>query len=133
MINFNRNRTSAVVVMYSLYLYFLGLSLRSTSKILSIFSDGNRSYVYVWNWIQHFGLLAKNRIGGKEYLYLSLMNFYQNKTVWKHYFLWVATESVHHSILGIFIQRSERRNMLVAAQCIESLISKYGKHPVYSN
>ena len=38
-----------------LYLYFLGLSLRNTSKALVIFRDVNmRSYVSVWNWIQRF-------------------------------------------------------------------------------
>ena len=57
-IRFERNRTSTVIVMYSLYiiyLYFLGLSLRNTSKALVIFRDDNkRSYVSVWNWIQRF-------------------------------------------------------------------------------
>ena len=47
-IRFERNRTSTVIVMYSLYLYFLGLSLRNTSKALVIFRDENkRSYVSV--------------------------------------------------------------------------------------
>jgi len=126
MIKFNRNRTSTVVVMYSLYLYFLGLSLRNTSKALSIFNDDKRSYVSVWNWIQRFGsdpIYRRKRISA----------FIIDKTVirtgWKHYFLWIATEPVHRSILGIYI--SERRNMLVACKFIESLISKYGCHPVY--
>ena len=44
-----RNRTSTIVIMYSLYLYFLGLSLRNTSKVLTIFKDQKRSYVSVWN------------------------------------------------------------------------------------
>ena len=55
-IRFERNRTSTVIVIYSLYLYFLGLSLRNTSKPLIIFKDDKRrSYVSVWNWIQRFG------------------------------------------------------------------------------
>jgi hypothetical protein len=55
-VRFERNRTSSFIVMYSLYLYFLGLSLRNTSKALVIFRDENkRSYVSVWNWIQRFG------------------------------------------------------------------------------
>jgi putative transposase len=54
-IRFERNRTFTIVIMYSLYLYFLGLSLRNTSKALTIFKDQNRSYVFVWNWIQRFG------------------------------------------------------------------------------
>ncbi len=42
--------------MYSLYLYFLGLSLRNTSKALVIFRDEKkRSYVSVWNWSQRLG------------------------------------------------------------------------------
>src|SRR5215216_1308947 len=52
---FERNKTSTVIVMYSLYLYFLGLSLRNTSKALVIFKEEKRSYVSVWNWIQRFG------------------------------------------------------------------------------
>ena len=38
--------------MFSLYLYFLGMSLRNTSNTLVIFKDKKRSYVSVWNWIQ---------------------------------------------------------------------------------
>jgi putative transposase len=54
-IRFERNKTSTVIVMYSLYLYFLGLSLRNTSKALIIFKDKKRSHVSVlWNWIQRF-------------------------------------------------------------------------------
>ncbi|MDR4511128.1 MAG: hypothetical protein MRJ93_05415 [Nitrososphaeraceae archaeon] len=41
--------------MYSLYLYFLGLSLRNPSKTLVIFRNGKRSYVSIWNWMQRFG------------------------------------------------------------------------------
>jgi hypothetical protein len=41
--------------MYSLYLYFLGLSLRITSKALVIFKDQKRSHIAVWDWIQRFG------------------------------------------------------------------------------
>ncbi|HET7642049.1 MAG TPA: hypothetical protein VFK40_00955 [Nitrososphaeraceae archaeon] len=55
MLRFERNRTSTIVVMYSLYLYFLGHSLRNTSKALVIFRDEKRSCVTVWSWIQRFG------------------------------------------------------------------------------
>ena len=53
-IQFERNRTYTIVVRYSLYLYFLGLSLRNTSKALAIFKANKRSHVFVWNWIQWF-------------------------------------------------------------------------------
>jgi putative transposase len=55
-VRFERNRTSTVIVMYSLYLYFLGLSLHNTSKALMIVRDENkRSYVSVCKGIQRFG------------------------------------------------------------------------------
>ena len=53
-IEFARNKTSNVIVMYSLYLYLLGSSLRNTSKALIIFKDNKRSHAYVWDWIQRF-------------------------------------------------------------------------------
>jgi hypothetical protein len=46
---FERNRTSPIIVMYSLYLSFLGLSLRNTSKALEPFNDQQRSHVDVCN------------------------------------------------------------------------------------
>ena len=46
-------------------------------------------------------------------------------------YLWIATEPVHKTLLGIHI--SESRNMLVARQFLETLIEKYGKHSVYSD
>jgi len=49
---FERNRTRPFLIRYALYLYFLGLSLRITSKALEPFID--RSYVAIWYWIQEF-------------------------------------------------------------------------------
>jgi putative transposase len=47
-------RTSTKLVMYALlYLYFLGLSFRNTSKALEPFRE-KRSPVDVWNWVQRF-------------------------------------------------------------------------------
>ena len=36
---FERNKTYTILVIYSLYFYFLGHSLRNTSKALVIFKD----------------------------------------------------------------------------------------------
>ena len=95
--------------MYSLYLYFLGLSLRNTSKALTIFKDQKRSYVSVWNWIQKFGsypIYKRKRVTA----------FIIDETVIQignqHFWLWIAIEPIHSSVLGIYI--SEERNMLVA-------------------
>ena len=124
-IRFERNRTSTIVVMYSLYLYFLGLCLRNTSKTLVIFKDNKRSHVSVWNWIQRFAeypIYKRKRISA----------FIIDETVIQigsqHFWLWFCIEPIHSSVLGIYI--SEERNMLVAEKFIRSLVEKYGRHTV---
>ena len=127
-IRFERNKTSTLIVMYSLYLYFLGLSLRNTSKALIIFKDDKRSYVSVWNWIQRFGscnIYKRKRVSA----------FIIDETVIQvgsqHFWLWICIEPIDKSVLGIYI--SEERNMLVAERFIRSLVEKYGKHTVYTD
>jgi putative transposase len=114
--------------MYSLYLYFLGLSLRNTSKALVIFKDEKRSYVSVWNWIQRFGsypIYKRKRVAA----------FIIDETIIQignnHFWLWICGEPVYTSVLGIYI--SEERNMFVAENFISSLVSTYGKHTVYTD
>ena len=116
-IRFERNRTNTIVVMYSLYLYFLGLSLRNTSKALVIFKDNKRSHVSVWNWIQRFAdypIYKRKRIS----------EFIIDETVIQigsqHFWLWFCIEPIHSSVLGTYI--SEERNMLVAEKFIRSLV-----------
>ena len=127
-IRFERNRTSTIVIMYSLYLYFLGLSLRNTSKALTIFKDQKRSYVSVWSWIQRFAeypIYKRKRVSA----------FIIDETIIQigsqQYWLWFCIEPLHKTILGIYI--SEERNMLVAENFIRSLVDKYGKHTVYTD
>jgi transposase-like protein len=115
-IKFERNKTSNFIVMYSLYLYFLGLSLRNTSKALVIFRDDKRSYVSVWNWIQRFG-------SSQIYKRKRVSAFIIDETVIQvgnqHFWLWFCIEPIYSSVLGIHI--SEERNMLVAEKFINLL------------
>ncbi|MDR4512452.1 MAG: DDE-type integrase/transposase/recombinase [Nitrososphaeraceae archaeon] len=127
-IKFERTRTASFIVMYSLYLYFLGLSLRNTSKALTIFRDDKRSYVSVWNWIQRFG-------SSRIYKRKRVTAFVIDETVIQignqHFWLWICIEPINSSVLGIYI--SEERNMFVAENFIRSLVSRYGKHTVYTD
>ena len=127
-IRFERNRTSTIVVMYSLYLYFLGLSLRNTSKALTIFKDEKRSYVSVWNWIQRF---AEYQIYKRKRVSAFIIDETVIQIGKQPFWLWFCIEPVHSSVLGIYI--SEERNMLVAEKFIRSLVENYGKHSVYSD
>ena len=49
-----------------------------------------------------------------------------------YWWLWIAIESSHKAAI-LAIQIYEHRNMLVLSAFLESLVSKYGRHPVYSN
>ena len=105
-IRFERNRTSTIVVMYSLYLYFLvGLNLRNTSKVLVIFRDKKRSYVSIWNLIQRFD-------SSQIYKRKRISAFIIDETViqigWKQYYLWIATEPIHKTLLGIHISQGRK-------------------------
>ena len=114
--------------MYSLYLYFLGLSLRNTSKTFVIFRDEKRSYVFVWNWIQRFGEYS---IYKRKRVTVFIIDETDIQVGNQHFWLWFCIEPVHSSVLGIFL--SEERNMLVAEKFIRSLVSKYGKQSVYTD
>ena len=115
--------------MYSLYLYFLGLSLCNTSKALIIFKDKKRSHVSVlWNWIQRFAeypVYKRKRVSA----------FIIDETVIQignqHFWLWLCIEPIHSSVLEIYI--SEERNMIIAEKFIRSLVENYGKHTVYTD
>jgi putative transposase len=97
--------------------------------VLIIFKEERRSHVAIWNWIQRFGSChiynKRKRISA----------FVIDETVIQigsqHYWLWICIEPIHSSVLGIYI--SEERNMLVAEKFIQSLVSNYGKHIVYTD
>ena len=103
-ITFERKRTSTIVVMYSLYLYFLGLSLRNTSKALDIFNDEKRSHIAVWNWIQRFG---SSHIYKKKKVSALIIDETVIQIGNSHYWLWICIEPVHKSVLGIYISEKK--------------------------
>ncbi len=116
--------------MYSLYLYFLGLSLRNTSNALEPFKDQKRSYIVVWDWIQRFGscqIYNKHR---------RVSAFIIDETIIqignKHFWSSICIEPVHKTVvLGIHI--SEERNMFVAENFLHSLLDKYSRHTIYTD
>ena len=112
-IRFGRNRTPTFVIMYSLYLYFLGLSLRNTSRALVIFRDEKRSYVSVWNWIQRF---AEYPIYKRKRVSAFIIDETIIQVGSQHFWLWFCIEPIDKSVLGNYI--SEERNMLVAERFI---------------
>ena len=106
---FERERTSAEVIMYALYLYFLGLSFRSTSKAIQPFGEEGRSHVAIWKWVQRFNpkrLYCCKRVSA--FLIDETMLQIGSSEAW----LWVVVEPIHKQILGVYISR--HRNMIIA-------------------
>ena len=60
-------------------------------------------------------LILANFTKGKEFLHLSLMKPLFRLVI-KHFWIWIAIEPVHKSVLGNHI--SEERNMFVAEKFI---------------
>jgi len=114
---FEGNRTSTIVIMYSLYLYFLGLSLRNTSKALVIFRDEKRSYVSVWNWIQRF---AEYSIYKRKRITAFVIDETVIQIGSQHFWLWFCIEPVHSSVLGIYISE-ERETCLLLKNSLDLL------------
>src|SRR5574339_783076 len=127
-IKFERNKTYTIIVMYSLYLYFLGLSLRNGSKALIIFKDEKRSHVSVWNWIQRFASYQTYR---RRRVSAFIIHEIIIQIGNQHFWLWFCIEPIYNLVLGIYI--SEERKMFVAEKFIRSLVQKYGRHPVYTD
>ena len=119
-----RNRTPSKYIGYGLYLYFLGLSYRNTSKALTQFVK--RSHVAVWKWIQRYKpkKIARKRKRISEFIIDETLIKIGPTYMW----IWVAIEPENKQILAVTI--SKERTMLIAERFIVSLINRYGNHPV---
>jgi putative transposase len=119
-----RNRTSTEDIVYAIHLYFLGLSLRNTSKAISRFVK--RSHTAIRDWIQRYQpeeLLSKRK-KIDEYIVDETLLKLGSELVW----LWVAIESENRQMLALSI--SKERNMLIAERFLSGVVKIHGKHPV---
>lgn len=123
---FQRERTPFEVVLYGLYLYALGLSLRCVSLALDPFVK--RSHVAVWTWVQRFRpitLFPTERVCAflVDETYVKVGSF----EAW----VWAAIEPLHGMLLGVRLSRHQ--NILVAEAFLKGLVKRYGRHPVYTD
>ena len=103
-----RNRTKAEDIVYSLHLYFSGLSLRNTSKALSKFV--HRSHTAIRDWIQKYK--PKRLFYRETKIAEYIIDETQIKVGSEYIWLWVAIEPETKNIIAINI--SKERNMFVA-------------------
>ena len=98
-------------IVYSLHLYFNGLSLRNTSKALSRFVQ--RSHTAIRDWIQKYKpkRLFCNKIKIAEFIIdETQIKVGSELVVW----LWVIIELESKEIIGMSL--SKERNMFVAEE-----------------
>lgn len=100
-----RERTSPEIVMYALYLYFLGLSFRNTARALEPFAE--RSHVAMWEWVQKFD--PKQVYHTCKRIAAFLIDETQMQIGGTEAWLWVAIEPIHRVILGVclYLQTQE--------------------------
>ena len=125
LIPFKRNRTSFKDISYGLYLYFLGLSFRNTSKALTS-RIIKRSHVSIWKWVQKYKpqKISQKRRKVSEFI----IDETQIKVGNNYFWIWVAINESTKVILDIRI--SLERSILIAEQFLKNLIKEYGKHPL---
>ena len=109
-----RERTSTELVMYALYLYFLSLSFRNTSKALEPFRE-KRSHVAVWNWVQRFNpniIYSRKRRVAAFVIDETMIQIGGNEA-----WLWIAIELVRSTMLAslreLFNTLKIERNILM--------------------
>ncbi len=117
MLRFERERTPSQIVLYGLYLYFLGLSFRYVSLALDPFV--RRSHMSVWKWVQRY---QPHRIFDVMRVQAFLVDETYVKIGSSEAWIWVAVEPVHRYILGVYLSRHQ--NILVAELFLKGLVKK---------
>jgi putative transposase len=119
-----RKRTKLEDIVYSLNLYFSGLSLRNTAKAISKFI--HRSHSAIRDWIQRYK--PERLFYNKTKISLFIIDETQIKVGSESIWLWVAIESETKNIVATSI--SKERNMFVAEKFLYNITEDYGKHPI---
>jgi transposase-like protein len=112
-----RNRTSTKDIGYGVYLYFLGLSYRNTSKALSeIYKKKSYFYMKMYSKLQ-----TRKNTSFKRKKYQNLIDETQIKVGQDYFWIWVVIDSTNKiTILGIHISSLER-NMFIAVEFLHSI------------
>jgi putative transposase len=126
MIHQTRSRTRPDEMICAMHLYFLGLSLRNTSKALSGLHIVERSHTAIRDWIQKYQpeRMYYRRSEISEFIVDETQLKVGSELIW----LWVAIEPKNRQILALSI--SKERNMFVAERFIGGLVKRHGQHPI---
>lgn len=95
-----RKNTHRTDIVLTVFLYFLGLSFRSTAKAIEPFVD--RTHVAIWYWVQEF---CPKRVYPCKRVAAYLIDKTRVQIGTSEAWVWVATEPAHRTILGVYISR----------------------------
>jgi Transposase and inactivated derivatives len=124
-----RRRTSLPVIVYAIYLYFSGHSLRRASKSLRL--TISRSHVSIWRWVQRLGPVlgsfgADPRDVHRIFVDETMVNVGGTSAL-----IWIAFEPDLRAMLDFHV--SWRGNSIDAYLFIRRLVHKYGRVPIYTD
>jgi transposase-like protein len=110
-------------MLYAVYMYFQGLSLRAVSACLEDLCP--RSHVSVWRWVQRFSHL-------NELFTVGRVRFFSVDETWikvgsQEAWLWLAFEPYGKFFLGFYLSRT--CNILTAELFLQGLIDSMAVIP----
>ena len=117
-----RERTPIEIMLYAIYLYLLGLSLRSVSKALLMLKV-RRSHEAIRKWIHRIAVYASEML-----MQMKAETVVVDETAinigGKRYWLWIALEPKNRAIVSIHISRD--RSGLTAYSFLINLRRRHG-------
>ncbi len=121
-------RTPAPIVLYALYLRYLGQSFRRIAKALAPSMSG--SHVAVYGWV---GRLKgfRNAFASRCRVSLFLIDDAEVKVDGGSAWILIAYEPFEKKVLGMWL--SWTRNQLQVEMFLKGLIEGFGRHPVYTD
>ena len=112
-----RERTPIELMLYAIYLYLSGLSLRQTARTLASIGV-KRSREAVRKWVHRFGELAIRYIS-RETASVAIVDETAVNVGGRLVWLWVAVEPERRTLIALHL--SETRNILVAYSFLSAL------------
>jgi transposase-like protein len=124
-LEFERERTPPIVVLFATYLYLAGLafSYRRVEAFLQNLRI-RRSYEAVRQWVQRFGASSKGyfETGNAK---VAVIDETKIKIGGQWYWLWIAIEPYRRKVLAMAL--TQTRNGLIARSLLKDLRRRYGR------
>lgn len=121
-----RERTPIEIVLYAIYLYLSGLSLRQTARTL-VSIGVKRSREAVRKWVHKFSKLAIKHIS-QEKADVALVDETAVNVGGRRVWLWVVVEPERRTLIALYL--SEARNILIAYSFLSMLKRRGVRHVI---